>query len=434
MTQPILPAEETPTNAELEFIDSSPPGLWPENQDSNFGQIRKVFTDIIQECIDEIDHLGREMFVATSSQYLSLWEEQVGAPIAPAGKSDIDRRAAIISRIKYGLFTRARINALVESFLIPTFGAAAEFSPSGIPFDAGGIALYSGATDLTGAYRVYYNPRNFSYEVWIRSDLTPDIGSLTKALQRITPAHISVSIVNTHSSVLAYEWTIRNKQPIGYWRLDDNALDHSGNAFNGTKFGTPTTAVAPGLLAVNAVAQNQSGGATAGDGAINFDGVDDYISVPASALFSSLRDVSVEAWIKFDTVPAGSAYQTVFVRNSSFWLRTQAGPGIWFYTYNPALAAWSSARVTTGLATGQIYHVVGVKRGTTLEVWINGGRADTSSSGVVPDFTNSTVVGGTISDATGLFDGIIDEVAVYDRALSADEILENYNTGKNIAS
>lgn len=421
MTQPILPPEGTYTDAERDFIDNSPFGLWPENQDSNFGQIRKVFTDIVQECIDELNHLGREMFVATSEQYLSLWEEQVGAPIAPAGKSTADRRATIFSLLRFGPFTRARVNTLIEGFLTPTFGAAATFTPSGISLDAGGVPLFSGATDLLGAYRVYYNPQNFSYEVWIRSDVTPDLAALSNALSRITPAHMSFTIDNTHDPVLDYFRTVRNKQPVFYLRMGSDANDSSGYGNNGAIVGGGLAAIAsPGLLDVD-VAD--------GNGAYDFDGVDDKITVAVTPSLGlvGIGSFSVEAWVRADALPGAGIYPPI-VHCNVFNLRINSSGEqnkIAFFVGS------GEPRVQTDspVVVGQVYHVVGVYDAATetSKLYVDGQLADSVLHDPPVSPINATFsVGG---DGTWYLNGALDEVAIYDRALTDAEVAENYNTG-----
>jgi hypothetical protein len=151
--QPTFPAEVPFTDAELAFLDESPPGLFPENQNSNFGFIiRKIFSDRIQDLINQLNVIYSEKFVLTATQYLDEWEETVGLPVNTGLYSTAQRRNLILNRLRKGAFTRAMRRAIVESFIIATFGDAPGFDPTGIPFDSSGIPLYSGISSLAGTY------------------------------------------------------------------------------------------------------------------------------------------------------------------------------------------------------------------------------------------------------------------------------------------
>lgn len=189
-----IPPEGLYTEAEKHFIESSPDGLWPDNQDSVFGQVRKCFTDILQEQIDEITILNEEIFVPTSLNYLSLREEEYGLTVAPSGASDATRRARILGRVRHGLFTRTRVRQVIEDFITATFGEAVSFTTGGVSLSAAGVQLFSGVNSLTGTYNIVENIPNFSYAVYIRSDIGIDLNALTRELTRITPAHISFTI------------------------------------------------------------------------------------------------------------------------------------------------------------------------------------------------------------------------------------------------
>jgi hypothetical protein len=151
--QPTLPAEVPFTDAEIAFMDESPPGLFPENQNSNFGYvIRKIFSDRVQELINQLNTIYNEKFVLTSVTYLDEWEETVGLPVNTGLFTQSQRRNLILNRLRKGPFTRASRRAIVESFITATFGDAPGFDPAGIAIDSSGIPLYSGVFSLAGTY------------------------------------------------------------------------------------------------------------------------------------------------------------------------------------------------------------------------------------------------------------------------------------------
>jgi len=79
---------------------------------------------------------------------------------------------------------------------------------------------------------------------------------------------------------------------------------------------------------------------------------------------------------------------------------------------------------TSAAASGVAEHVAATYDGTTLRLYVNGvSMASTTSKGSIAAPTSFTV--GARSDFAGSWAGVIDEAAVYDRALSAAEVEEH---------
>lgn len=191
--QPVLPAEGVPTNLEEYFTNNQPPRLFPTNQNSNFGTIRKVITDEIQIGADDLSGLFNELFVSTASGYLGLWEDQMGLPKAAAGRTTAQRRVFIGNRLRISPFTRTRRRELVESFITATFGGAMEFTPGGVPLDGAGIPLFSEYASVSTLYTITEDSA-FHYIVNIVPTVDPDIVGLTRELTWMTPGGITFSI------------------------------------------------------------------------------------------------------------------------------------------------------------------------------------------------------------------------------------------------
>jgi hypothetical protein len=193
--QPVLPVEIAPTDAELEFMEYSPAGLFPQNQNSNFGFIiRKLWCDKITDIAGQQTTMFNEKFPDTSTQFLDEHERQYGLPIAPSTLTIAQRRQQVINRIRVGPFTRTRRKEIVESFITATFGNPLQLVPAGIAMDAGGVPLYGETGDVSTLYRIVEDIGNFSYSVRIKNTVTPDDVGLHRELDRITPAHISYAV------------------------------------------------------------------------------------------------------------------------------------------------------------------------------------------------------------------------------------------------
>lgn len=195
--QPTLPPEQAPSEIEKAFIEEEPPGLWPANQDSNYGLHRKILCDILTDVAAQLDLLLNEKFLETTNQFIEAHEEELGLTLNPSNITLAQRRAALFARKKRGPFTNSLRNQVIESFVqgALTGGSPATFGTSGISFTASGIPLYSGLSgDPKDYYSVIENVEGFSYSVVIDSRVNPDLVGLTRELTRITPAGISFTI------------------------------------------------------------------------------------------------------------------------------------------------------------------------------------------------------------------------------------------------
>ena len=197
--QPVLPAEIQWTEAEFIFNDESPPGLFAENQNSNFGYIiRKMFSDLAQDISDWQNTLYNEKFIETSTMFLDQWEIEVGLPPNPVGISISQQRASVLARFQKGPFTRTRRDNTIAQYVETTFGNPIQLVPAGVEITSDGIPIYGEPGDVTSLFEVYEDQEDFSYLVWIASTNTPNLTSLERELKRITPAGISFTITNVH--------------------------------------------------------------------------------------------------------------------------------------------------------------------------------------------------------------------------------------------
>lgn len=197
--QPQLPAEQEFYPLEELFIAESPPNLWPTNQNSNFGSVRRVFCGELQAGVDILTALFLERFVATASGYLSRYERELGLPINPVGLTVQMRRTRIARRMSVGTFTRTARREIVESFIeeVQSLGAPTELLPPGIALTGGGVTLYN--EGVIGSIDQYYTiteyVTEFRYTVTIDSDVAIDQEALQRDLEHFTPAGINFNIV-----------------------------------------------------------------------------------------------------------------------------------------------------------------------------------------------------------------------------------------------
>jgi len=281
MTDFTLVAEADYSDIERDLIENEPPGLFPVDQNSAWGQMRKLYADYLQgNFVERLEdwYLNLDPRTALASDFPE-WEEMLGIP-DQTGKTDNARRAFISSRREQGPFTRSRRNRIIESFIAATFGVSLSFGSSGILLDAGGAPLLADTVPLPSTYRVYEDVTGRSYLVRIVSEITPDIAGLTRELKRVTPAGISFTIDNSLSgtAILDYHRDVMQDQPVLKLGLGGVATDGSYYANHGTLNGGPVGA--------NSLVPNMPGA----NRALTFDGVDDFISIPSASQINNITD------------------------------------------------------------------------------------------------------------------------------------------------
>lgn len=192
---PVVPPVAPFTDIERDFIDNEPPGLFPIDQTSYWGQIRKVQTDLLQDLADQMAQWYRNLDPNTVDESdISEWEFIEGLPVAPAGKSLEERRAAVISRRARGPLTRARRRAIVESFISSVVGPPLQLFPGGLALSAGGLQLFAEPGAVTTKYEIVEDIPNYTYTVSVLTSAGIDEAGLTRELTRATPAGIDFDV------------------------------------------------------------------------------------------------------------------------------------------------------------------------------------------------------------------------------------------------
>ena len=397
--QPQLPVEGKFTDAEVDFIESSPPGLFAENQNSNIGLFRKLFTDDIQELADQLDTMYQERFVDQSKIFLDEWERQEGLPQNPAGIDIATRQAMVLNRVRSGPFTRTARRSIVENYLGATFGTPVTLSPTGIALSAAGVPLYSDVSSLALAYEIVEDIPNFLYHVYIDSSLTPAVG-MTRELTRITPAGISFDITFVTKPVPTLYWKLND--PAGTTAVDDHSAYNRAGTVNGITFGGyAAPGVDPNPSALFAPASS-------------------YVRATSYAPFviGSQRTFMGWAWRT-----AQSDIDILFMDQSATGPQLYGGSAVTdvsFRTISGNAQAWTAAWP----ALGQWVHWALTYNDSTkiAELFINGATKGTKTMSAAYAGT-STNFQLSVSGSTSAWNGYMRDVAVYERILSAAEIL-----------
>lgn len=240
--------------------------------------------------------------------------------------------------------------------------------------------------------------------------------------KQISFAAIAVLVSLGQTRAADYESTILADNPIGYWRLGEQngtaLFDSTANGLNGQYLGVVAIG-SPGAL------QNDS------DTSVDFDGTSGYGFIADSPLFNSIENnATFEAWVNPDHL--NGIDQILSTRSFG----GVGGFGLW---RNGGAVGFSRWGVTGGgsqtsndiLTAGEWQHVVVVlDSSNSTKYYLNGEFVEVDPSTAGPIITNVRPLHiGRLAFTFSSFqfwDGRIDEVAIYDRELSANEIREHY--------
>lgn len=173
-------------------------------------------------------------------------------------------------------------------------------------------------------------------------------------------------------------------------------------------------------------------------GALSFDGVDDYVDVGNDNSLKPLLPVTLSAWIRLSSSGSTEYIMALDDQTSKYY-------GIWWYVRSAGDLAVGygdgggrkipdrrSKVGTTELEADTCYHIAAVVRGPTdMSLYIDGleDGGTYSGSGGSLHYSSASSLIGMRHDSAYCFDGIIDDVRVYERALSDEEVWEVYQTG-----
>ena len=161
-----------------------------------------------------------------------------------------------------------------------------------------------------------------------------------------------------------------------------------------------------------------------------FDGVNDYIEASDISFPVDSSSRSVSMWIK--TVQTfGEKYFFSYGKDSPWYQRWAFGltGGRNLIEYNG-----TSSESSKFVSDGKWHHVAATYDGKDVNIFVDGMKQSMSTqSAITPDtkLSGKVLIGDNSADPTGSqrFKGSIDEVSVFNKALSADEILELYESG-----
>jgi hypothetical protein len=201
------------------------------------------------------------------------------------------------------------------------------------------------------------------------------------------------------------ETPITDPNLVGCWKLDDGegrvALDWSGYGNNGAVVGNP---------------QWVSGQI---DGALDFDGFDDCINCGNPEIFDINESISLLTWVKTDAA-GNSADQSYVTKGDKGYALRHSGDNNIEFRITDEINALSPVGSSFN---GQWQHLAGTYDGSHLKLYINGElRTTTTSSELITTNVYNVNIARESVGNRFLYEGAIDDVRIYNRALTQEEI------------
>ena len=162
--------------------------------------------------------------------------------------------------------------------------------------------------------------------------------------------------------------------------------------------------------------------------ALHFDGKTTCVRCLGSGSLSQASAITIEAWVKPDAARFGG-YPTIVRQNGCYALRF-GGERLALILWFGGKPVYLNSRKTDWVA-GQWYHLVGTYDRAQMRLFVDGAEdADSPQSRSGPWATSVMPCCIGAGGGGGFFRGAIDEVRVYARALSPDEIAARHIEGR----
>ena len=232
---------------------------------------------------------------------------------------------------------------------------------------------------------------------------------------------VSLLIVGLGLAVNGYSQSFLTNGLVAYYPFNGNANDASGHGNNGTVYGATLNTDRFGSPA----------------SAYHFNGTNAYIDIPQNSVLNSLTtNLTLSAWIwQSGAIPDG---YSIISKSETRW-----GNGWMFDTHNCTNETGNTLRLQTGgnnnscnvpggtaYSLMQWHHVVATVSGANGSVYLDGILSGVGNVGNIPVNALDVFIGYThVTEGAGLdmwFNGIIDDIRIYNRAFSTNEVQQLY--------
>jgi len=220
---------------------------------------------------------------------------------------------------------------------------------------------------------------------------------------------------------------LSQKNLVANWKMNEASWSGAaGEVIDSSSYGNHGAAVGNATISASGKFKNAG----------SFNGSSQYVEVADSASLDITSAITLEAWVKFNTV--SSAYQAIIGKRDStlsevnYTFRTGISGNmdeLEFYFYNNGWHVYTTNNANLAISTW--YHLVVTYAGATVKIYKDGvlltGSCTLGTCNVAMLADNNKLGLGRPGDkASEYLNGLIDNVAIYSRAKTAEEIYLDY--------
>lgn len=201
---------------------------------------------------------------------------------------------------------------------------------------------------------------------------------------------------------------------VAYWSFNGNANDESGNGNNGTVNGPTQTT-------------DRFGNSNS---AYNFDGINDYIMINNVVGNFGVSNFTISVWYNTQNLNQSHLINKRFNEScGNFWELRKEGFEI---SQDIACIENTSISNTQSIQLNNWYNVIISRNGNVLKYYIDGILSQTTTTSIIHNINNNNnlIIGAVIAPISGLLqvhNGKIDDIGIWNRALTNSEIIQLYN-------
>jgi hypothetical protein len=318
---------------------------------------------------------------------------------------------------------------LCASKAVP-YGGPATSAPLYIGYTTYGPSYFNGIIDEVRISNVARTPEEIKASAQRRpyAVYTSDVIDLTNVASWNSLSWTEVGVGTGDGETLSNSTGL-----VAQWNFNEtsgttaaNNAGSCGSACNGTLTNFASTGSQDAAAGSGWTANNKRWG----NGALMFDGTDDYVTIPDHAALDITGSMTIEFWVKIDRISGD--WTRILTKGEGLAAETPYLINIHDYGSGDRKMAcnFSGTGTATPITTGQWYYIACTGGPSGVFLYVNGELASSNASAPSIITNNENVVIGKWRDAYDEnFQGTLDSFRIYNRALSYAEILANYNIG-----
>ncbi|MCW1949441.1 MAG: DUF2341 domain-containing protein [Candidatus Shapirobacteria bacterium] len=325
-------------------------------------------------------------------------------------------------------------------------------SSNQVRFESTNINQFSNSTIPTNRWShivVTYDSQNVKFYInGILNNTAVDADGLTNGSNNINigkktnesyhfPGSIDgVKIYNYARTPAQVAYDYNKGAPIGWWKFDEcqgsTTFDSSGLGNTGViSIGLSGSQTSLGTCQTGTSAAWTNGSSGRTNSSLNFDGVDDKVTISDpgsnSPLDANGKNITLSAWIKGNNFSSG--FKGIIVKQSA------APYEMWAYDDDLMCGFTIDGTIqrktyAANFSPGVWYHTVCSYDGNNIKAYVNGIlKQSWAQAGNVITDNNSPIYLGWSGYSTEYLNGQIDDVRIYNYALTSEQVKQVYNGG-----